>query len=204
MHPSIVVPYPESRTGSWVRFKKHRHPPMPSEEQMRAWTWSKRAIGEAWARCGNNHDDAFKTWTAAVEGVWWILALDEELYEHLGQPYAAAKRSDPYGRVVRGMKWLRNRHAHEIMITGQGGAKKPFFGTPGGIVHISPANRWKKSEAINAQRDKSYEHFRNRYDEDVAGLPLDMSLYHAGIWFDRVFSACGFPDPQHATDPTIL
>lgn len=202
MKVSITVPYPESRQGEWSRFKKR--PPVPSEEQIRAWTWSKRAVGEAWGRCGNNSGDSFKTWTAAVEGVWWVLALDEELFAHLGHPYAEARSTDPCGQIVRGMKWLRNRHAHEIMITGHGGVKKPFFGTPGSIVFISPSNRWKTSTAINPQRDETPEEYRERYDEHLAGLPLDHSLYQATIWFDRVFSACGFPDLQSPQDPTVL
>lgn len=202
MSPTIKVPYPEARSGEWEGLKKEVA--APSGEQLQAWTWSKRAIGAAWGRCGNNEGDAFRTWTAAVEGVWWVLALDEELFAHLGQPYADAKSKDPCGKVVRGMKWLRNRHAHEIMVTGHGGAKKPFFGTPDSIVFISPSNRWKPSEEINAQRDEGFESHRKRYDASVAGLPLEHSLYQTTIWFDRVFSACGFPDLQPPMDPTIL
>lgn len=202
MSASITVQSPDSRKGTWARFKNP--PPMPTEEQLRAWTWARRAVGEAAARCGNNSSDAFKTWTAAVEGVWWVLALDEELKEHFGHPYSEAKALDPYGQIVRGMKWLRNRHAHEIMVTGSGGAKKPFYGTPGGVIYISPSNRWKTSEVINAQRDEGFEHHRKRYDQSVAGVPLDMSLSQATIWFDRVFSASGFPDLTPPDDPTIL
>jgi hypothetical protein len=141
-----------------------------------------------------------------VEGVWWVLALDEELAAQLGQAYTDARSQDPCGKIVAGMRWLRNRHAHEIIVTGHGGPKRDFFGKPGDgyMLFISPTNRWKTSAQINPLRDQSRQNLRQRYDENVAGLPLTDSLYKTTIWFDRVFSACGFRETQPSQDPTVL
>jgi hypothetical protein len=202
MSASIGVTDPQSRTGVWIDLAEK--PAIPDENNLRSLAWSKRALSGAWGRSANSTRDAFLAWTAAVEGVWWVLALDEHLDAHIGMPYREARDQDPYGKVVAGMRWLRNRHAHEIMVTGRGGAKKSFFGTPGSIVFISPSNRWKLSADINPRRDRSKPELRELYDVTVAGLALEQSLEQATIWFDRVFSACGFPDLHPPTDPTIL
>jgi hypothetical protein len=204
MKAAIIVPSPESRAGEWAGLKAV--PVLPNEDQLRALRWSRRALSEAWGRCANSTMDAFGTWTAAVEGVWWVLALDEELAAQIGQPYTDARSDDPCGKIVAGMRWLRNRHAHEIFVTGQGGPKRDFLGKPGDgyMFFISPSNCWMTSAEINPARDESRPHIRQRYDDYVAGLPLEHSLYQAAIWFDRVFSACGFPELQPPQDKAVL
>ncbi len=199
---------PQSRVGIWSGIPAI--PALPEHDQLRAMHWSKRALGEAWGRCGNNTGDAFRSWTAAVEGVWWALALDEVLTTHMGpapgNAYKAARGQDPYGKIVDGMTWLRHRHAHEMIVAGAGGPKKDFFGKPqdGYVFFISPSNRWKKSGDVRADHDRRPD-LRPAYDEHVAGLPLADSLYQCGIWFDRVFSACGFSGQDvKEGDPTIL
>lgn len=204
MSASITFTDPDSRQGQWIGLKTA--PALPNDDQLRALFWSRRALSEAWGRCGNSGADAFRSWTSAVEGVWWILALDEELSAQIGQAYTDARAKDPCGKIVAGMRWLRNRHAHEIIVTGQGGPKKDFFGKPGDgyMLFISPSNRWKSSAEINAIRDESRPNIRQRYDDNVAGLPLEYSLYMATIWFDRVFSACGFTELPTPHDQTVL
>lgn len=78
-------------------------PAPPEHDQLRAMHWSKRALGEAWGHCGNSTGDAFRSWTAAVEGVWWALALDEVLTTRMapapGNAYKAARGLDPHGKL---------------------------------------------------------------------------------------------------------
>lgn len=150
--------------------------------------------------------DAFESWTGAVEGVWWALALDDALENHFYRIYQEARDVDPNGQIVQGLRWLRNRHAHDILLTASGGAKKDFLVPPGeeGIFYISPSNCWMTSEEIIGTRpDKSAE-IRPVYDRYVAGYPLHMSLEAALAWFNAVFEATRFPAAQIPDDPTIL
>lgn len=205
MSATITVPYHDARTGRWEGVVSE--PTEPSPAELRALLWSRRALGNAWGRCGNSRGDALTAWTAAVEGVWWALALDEQLSETPGKQYEEARKQDDHGKIVGGMRWLRNRHAHEIFVTGAGGAKKPAFGNPGSVIVISPSNRWMTSAQINPKRERkgpAAVELRQEYDEHVAEQGLEQSLYAASIWFDRVFSACGFPDFMPPEDPTIL
>jgi hypothetical protein len=206
MSASIKVPYTESRTGEWEGVRNVYKPSVPGPDVLRALHWSRHALGEAYGRCASNQNDAQKTWTAAVEGVWWALALDEELKEQMPVIYPEARAQDPYGQTVSGFRWLRNRHAHEILVTGQGGPKKEFFAKPGDdyMFYISPSNRWKRRDDIAPRREKIDETAQERYDSYVAGWPLDMTLSRACTWFDRVFSACDYPPVDEMVDKTVL
>lgn len=183
-------------------------PPLPDDDKVRAIRWARSALATAGARCGNNVGDAFITWTAAVEGVWWALALDESLALLIGpETYQELRDNDQHGRVVSGFRWIRNRHAHELFVTGAGGPKRNFYAQPGDnyVFYISPSNRWKKAENIRADHDRDKTGLAKlAYDENVAGLPLEMSLEWSMIWFNRFFSAWGVPDFVPVDDPTVL
>jgi len=132
--------------------------PKADPAKLRAMWWGVRAIGEARSRYHSCRDDAFASWIAAVEGVWWAMSLDDELDAVLGTTvYRGARDADEYGRTVAGMRWVRNRLLHEIVIAGAGGPKRPFFVPPGerGVFSLSPANRWLPSSDVLAQRDLS-------------------------------------------------
>lgn len=183
-------------------------PELPNDDKLRALRWARSALSEARSRCSRNNSDAFIAWTAAVEGVWWALALDESLALLIGKKdYAELRDSDRHGRVVAGFRWIRNRHAHELYVTGAGGPKRPFYSQPGDnyVFYISPVNRWKKAEEIRADHDGDKTGDRKRaYDDHVAGMSLDMSLEWSMIWFNRVFDAWGVPESVPVDDPTIL
>lgn len=189
-------------TPYWEGIKKA--PQIPDPAQLQAMHWSKSALAASIHRAAQ--DDAFESWTGAVEGAWWALALDDALENHLNRIYKEARDADPNGLIVRGMRWLRNRHAHDILLTASGGAKKPFLVPPGGIgmFYISPSNRWLKSDDIIGNRPDRSASLKPDYDEHVAGLPLYMSLQMALSWFDTVFTASKFPPAPTPDDSTIL
>ena len=177
----------------------------PESGRLRAMHWAHRAIRAAAARGEVDRDDAFATWTAAVEAVWWVAALDDVLDKVVGkEKYRPARDADDCGRVVLGLRWLRHLHIHEVAITGAGGPKKPFFAPPGEdyVLYISPSNRWLPSDNLKPRDTDSNLALRAIYDEVVAGLPLSMATERAVIWHDRVMSAWGFPpyvEPDHST-----
>lgn len=163
-----------SHTANWP--EDLECPPLPDEDKARAILWARSALAAASARCGNNSGDAFITWTAAVEGVWWALALDESLALLIGpKVYEELRDNDQHGRVVSGFKWVRNRHARELFVTGAGGPKQSFYSQPSSkrVLYISPSNRWKRADDIRADHDRDKKGLAKlAYDEHVAGLPL--------------------------------
>jgi len=169
--------------------------------------WAHRAIAAAADRGEVDRDDAFATLTAAVEAVWWVAALDDLLDEVVGKTaYRAARATDDCGRVVLGLRWLRHLHIHEIVVTGTGGPKRPFFPPPGAsyVLYISPSNRWLPAIALKPPENDQHLSLREHYDTAVAGLPLSQATDRAVVWQDRIMSACGFPTYVEPDDVTIL
>jgi hypothetical protein len=179
----------------------------PEPGQLRAMHWARQAITAAGVRSQATSSDAFATWTAAVEAVWWVAALDDLLDEIVGKTaYRAARAADDCGRVVLGLRWLRHLHIHEIMVTGTGGPKRPFFPPPGAsyVLSISPSNRWLPATALKPRENDQNLSLRAHYDAVVAGLPLSQATDRAVVWHDRIMSACGFPTYVEPDDATIL
>ncbi len=189
----------------------------PAPERMRAMHWARQAVEAAGVRSQSTSSDAFATWTAAVEAVWWVAALDDLLDKVVGkEEYRPARDADDCGQVVLGLRWLRHLHIHEIAVTGTGGPKEPFFPPPGAnyVVYISPSNRWLPSDELTQRsngaklqpggRGSVAQRQRACYDAVVAGLPLSMATDRAGVWHDRVVSACGFPPYVAPEDTTVL
>lgn len=179
----------------------------PEPSRLRALYWARRAVAAAGARVEATSSDAFATWTAAVEAVWWVAALDDLLYKLVGpKEYRPARAADDCGRVVLGLRWLRHLHIHDIVVTGAGGPKKPFFPPPGAnyFLFISPSNRWLPSDELKSRQGEKSPEERDVYDKVVAGLPLSMASDRAAIWHDRVMSACALPQYMEAEDTTIL
>lgn len=191
--------------GDWLARWQDEWALSPDEDLATAVAWSRAAISEARHRQLSTNN-ARLAWTAAVEGVWWALALDEVLMEAIGDRYKAARAENEYGRVVAAMRWLRNVHAHRLAVTGRGGAKKDFLPTSSGqtFFYISPSNRWMSADEIDPEGKMRSKNQRQPYDAHVAGLPLDMSLEIALKWFSQIVSASGISGPNDAVDPTVL
>lgn len=192
-----------SRTAHWTG--GHVVAP-PDPEQLRALHWARQAITASAHRTQAAIGDAAASWQCAVEGVWWVSALDDLFWRLVGQQvYADARAGDDHGRIVLGLRWLRSVHLHDIRISGAGGPKKGFFGggEHGGLF-ISPENRWLPSTEMGQLRGKDNEDQRTAYNELVAGAPLSRPLEQATVWFDRINSASRFPSYEAPDDPTVL
>lgn len=200
---SADLAYP-SRTARWTGGYAVA---TPAPGRMRAMRWARQAVEAAGSRSQSTSSDAFATWTAAVEAVWWVAALDDLLDKVVGkEEYRPARDADDCGQVVLGLRWLRHLHIHEIAVTGTGGPKKPFFPPPGAnyVVYISPSNRWLPSDQLTPRKSDPNLPLRDCYDAAVAGLPLSMATDRAVVWHDRVVSACGFPSYAAPEDTTVL
>ena len=90
------------------------------------------------ARKGSDLAAAF---SSAAETAWWICALDDQLGgADKTTPYSKARNLDPNGRYIRGVRWVRNRHTHQLPIT-TSKDEKPFF--PGPPFYLSAGFIWR-------------------------------------------------------------
>lgn len=203
MPPHLVRPESHIAAPSW----DDGWQPSASAEIVRGALWCRRGMRAAHARCLQAGSNAFDEWTAAVEGVWWAVALDDVLYKLHDQRYVTERALHRDGETVVGLRWLRHHHAHQIVVTGQGGPKRDFIPTNGGPpFYISPSNRWLKRSAMSTEWRKTDATTEAAYDARVASHPLADPLGESAKWFDDVFSAAGIDPHQDIAgdDPTVL
>lgn len=171
---------------------------------LRGVVWCRGGVRAALSRVSSAKDIAFDHWAAAVEAVWWAVALDDVLFSLHGGRYPIARSAHPDGQIVVGLRWLRHQHAHQIVVTGQGGAKRDFFGGP--PFYISPSNRWKQRSEIRTDNRRPNKNAEAAYDAHVAGRTLEEPIISSLRWFDLILTAAGV-DPLHDVhedDPTVL
>lgn len=184
-------------------------PPIPAEV-LRGIHWSYNNMFAAFRRHESSRKDAAGAWAAAVESVWWALTIDESLERAIGKnPYRASRNADRYGQVVDGLRWLRNRHAHEVVVTMSGPPARNFLDPPpGGIVYITRSLRWKPSEGIHAvdprAKDAPGRTLQESYDLHVANRSVAATTDAAANWFRLVFTAFNIEPPAPAADPSEL
>ncbi len=119
------------------------------------------------ARGGQQNEDAMII--SAVDFVNWTCALDELLAENdLG--YASRRDSDPDGRVIVGLRYVRDRHMHQVVVSMRGDGVSFFAAFPprlsAGVVW-RPANEMaqpvgKHATTANVRRAAYDQHLQMR------------------------------------------
>jgi hypothetical protein len=126
----------------------------------------------------------------AVQAAWWVASIDEQLQRQHRTRYPRRRRKDPDGLIVAGIRWIRDRHTHQVPIT-TGRDETPFFpGPPFYLVAGSP--QWLPSSAVAAPdlsdltpgQKRTYTLLTKLYDEHVAGKTVVDTLRAALRWFD--------------------
>jgi hypothetical protein len=137
----------------------------------------------------HRHDEArqrmvlLDAFASAAETVWWICAIDEQLGGK-GSQYAAARDADDAGRYIAGLRWVRNRHTHQLPITTEEDTT-PFFASRGAdyLLFVSPGFIWRPSVDIRGNPDRDDR--REIYDELMAGIKTSLPLHNACAWLER-------------------
>jgi hypothetical protein len=151
----------------------------------------------------------FAVWTAAVDAVWWVIALEDGLIGVLGaERWRRIMRGYPEAHVLRGLRWLRHRHAHDVMVTASGGPVRDAFGgdrKPGenNVLFLSATPRWKAADDVYAPKDQGPWR-KEFYEEYVAGRALTEPIYASVRWLADALVASGFDEPEQSTDPTVF
>ena len=101
---------------------------------------------------------------AATEALHWACALDEQLRK-ADAGYEARRDQDPDGRTLPGLRHVRDRAMHQVVI-GTGEDTRSFFNPRRGVAHVAssypiwvPTNTFPKPDKNHrsASRETSYE-----------------------------------------------
>lgn len=135
------------------------------------------AAHDGWDRLGRTDSAARQRWAAAVEGVWWLASIDERLAATYGpkkKTWEPIRHEHPEGRVFGGLLWLRHRHSHDAVDSGQGYARNILGPTGlGPPFYISPGYRWKSADEIAPPEGKDLSaHLRPLYEQHIEGRHL--------------------------------
>lgn len=118
---------------------------------------------------------------AATEALHWICSLDEQL-EKESTGYKSRRNQNTDGRVLLGLRHVRDRAMHQVVICTAQDARSFFNPARGGVVHIASSYPiWTPTEMLpqaeerhrSEKREKAYaEHIA----EHKAWLPIFMAL----------------------------
>ncbi|MDR6417666.1 hypothetical protein [Pseudarthrobacter sulfonivorans] len=118
---------------------------------------------------------------AATEALHWICALDEQLQQE-SSGYRNRRDRDADGIVLLGLRHVRDRAMHQVVICTAQDARSFFNPAPGGLVHIASSYPiWTPAEMLpraeerhrNEEREKAY---ANHVSERKAWKPIFKAL----------------------------
>lgn len=116
---------------------------------------------------------------AATEALHWACALDEQLQRE-DRDYEARRNQDPEGRVLPGLRHVRDRAMHQVII-GATEDMRPFLKPRQGVVHIASSYPiWVPTESL-PKPDKRHQHAEREasYEKHVAERDAREPLFEA-------------------------
>jgi hypothetical protein len=123
---------------------------------------------------GLNHPDLFVPLT---EFCWWAISVDEGL-DRLDDTYRDRRDEDPDGRVVAGLRYVRNALGHDRLTTTHmtGGVRVPIRVPM--RIHV----RWVWRKAAGIPVGKPQQRNRAAYEEWVARRPVEETTLQVWRW----------------------
>jgi hypothetical protein len=127
--------------------------------------------------------DLDSSYTSMFEATMWVTAINDQLETFYGQSYGTARDQDRYGVVILGVRWARNRHAHQLPIT-LDVDQTPFFGGGKGIISLSVGMRWRKVSELPAPDPRHPDQKgENKYRAHLEGRNTGKTLAACDLWF---------------------
>lgn len=159
---------------------------VPTRDDLHALALALRGLRAANERHHSAHQDQDlpRAYASLFEGVMWIAALDERLCTLHGGDYKRAREQDPYGQVVLGIVWARDRHAHQLPVSINVDST-PFFGSGRGIIALSSGIRWRQAHEL-PPADPGMERGRTHYETHVAGRASFKPTSLSERWFTKL------------------
>lgn len=129
-----------------------------------------------------------------TEALWWAVSVDEGFAALAGPSgkYRDTRNEDPSGRVLRPLKFARNRSGHQrALVAAEDALRLPFhFPVTLGVVF-----RWRPSTALppvpRKYRKQDFADRQKEYDEILAGRPAHEALESATKWFEQEQARAG-------------
>jgi len=120
------------------------------------------------------------------EATMWVTAINDQLDVLYGTSYREARDQDRYGIVVPGVRWARNRHAHQLPVT-LDEDQTPFFGGGKGIISLSVGMRWRKVSELPPP-DPKYRDSTGEaaYQARLEGRNSGKTLAACDLWFTEL------------------
>ncbi|MPQ98141.1 hypothetical protein GB931_09445 [Modestobacter sp. I12A-02628] len=140
-------------------------------------------------REGQAAGQARRCWAAAVEAVWWIGAVDDQLRTLYGgrKVWEQHRTGVPAGQTMAGLIWLRHRHAHDAADSGHGRARSWFPLLP---LELGSPYAWRRSTDLEPEKDGRAD-LRPFYEAHVQLQPLGDPVEVVLRWLDQLMPALG-------------
>lgn len=121
---------------------------------------------------------------AVAEACWWLASLDEDLDNEHKFDYRKAREADPRGVLLKGVRWARHRHTHDLITTSHGDVRPFLSDEPGVMFYISKPYSWRSVESMNLQGESATRNpkERERYIEKLEGEEVLPTLQKAHEW----------------------
>lgn len=150
---------------------------------------------------GITPDDVDGVGIAAVDFVNWACAVDERLRKTATDDYEKRRDQDPKGRVLPGLRFVRDRHMHQVVVSTDVDRRSFFDPPPGAIFYISAGIIWRAAAELPVP-DKGYDHAdrRQAYVDHMEGKTVWGSLQQALDWLTPEIMNRGVALP---TEPPI-
>ena len=133
---------------------------------------------------------------SAVEAVNWICALDErlEVTDPSGQ-YRPQRDADERGRVVLGVRYVRDRHMHQVVVSAKHDGVDFFASFP---PQLSAGVVWRPAvDMPGSDKPNSAENVRRRlaYERYLQHQATWHALNASGLWLTDAVRARGITVP---------
>lgn len=130
--------------------------------------------------------DVDATFVPLTEACWWAISVHEGLEKRGGNEYAAGAKDADGGRVVLGLKYIRNILGHERVVGVEVGHREHYLPLNNATARV-PELHWLAVIALPVP-DRDQPTNEMRYADWVAGREVTGTLLLAASW---LFNACG-------------
>lgn len=140
---------------------------------------------------------------SAVEFANWACALDQRLKDtdpdtDTEAAYVARRRGDPRGRVMQGIRFVRNLHMHTVVVSTSTQLGPFFLDGPGPMI-VSGGIVWRSAAELPAP-ERPQPRLEAVYVEWMQGRTTVDALAHALVWLVAEVRGRGVVLPDDPVD----
>ena len=144
--------------------------------------WVLLAFEQACQRLLANKQFGSAAYAAVGEALFWACVCDEGYESLLATRYTEARTADYEGRVLRGVRWVRNRTTHQraVVLHQHYGAEIDGLVLDSAQLDTRTHLKWRRSEEIPPGK---HDGGRDVYDQRLSGQPVEEAVNACRSWF---------------------